>query len=322
MEAARELPLHTEARAPAAQRLRKVELLVNTLSGHVGPGAREVAEQILREFGLDPTVRSPAPEDITRELRAAVDTGPDALILLAGDGTARAAANLCGPDGPLLAPLAGGTMNMLPHALYGPKPWQAALRETLETGIERPVSGGVVDGQRFYVAAILGPPALWAEAREAARVGRLSLAVRKAKVAWIRSLGGQLSFSVDGGRRGRAEALSLICPLVSRAMNADEPMLEAAAIRPRGPAEAVRLGLRALLSEIIGDWRSDPAVKVARVRSGEVASEHGHVRAILDGEPVRLGRRVRFAFTPTAFRALAPPLEAPQPQAASSILHE
>jgi diacylglycerol kinase family enzyme len=165
----------------------------------------------------------------------------------------------------------------------------------------------VVDGRSFYVAAILGPPALWAEAREAARVGRLSLAARKAKVAWSRSLGGQLSFSLDSGRRSRVEALSLICPLVSRALNADEPMLEAAAILPRTPAEAVRLGLRALLSEIIGDWRKDPAVKVTRVRWGEVASEHGHVRAILDGEPVRLARRARFAFTPMAFRALAPP---------------
>jgi diacylglycerol kinase family enzyme len=320
MDAARELALHSEARAPA-ERLRKVELLVNPLSGHVGPGAREEAEQILREFGLDPRVRAPEPQDISRDLRAAVEAAPDALILLAGDGTARAAASLCGPDGPLLAPLAGGTMNMLPHALYGSRPWQEALRETLETGVARQVSGGVVDGRSFYVAAILGPPALWAEAREAARVGRLALAARKAKVAWSRSLGGQLSFSLDGGRRGRAEALSLICPLVSRALNADEPLLEAAAIRPRSPAEAVRLGLRALLSEIIGDWRKDPAVKVARVRTGEVASEHGHVRAILDGEPVRLARRARFAFTPMAFRALAPPLETSQPQIASSIVH-
>ena len=35
----------------------------------------------------------------------------------------------------------------------------------------RPVAGGEVDGRPFYVAAILGSPALWGPAREAIREG-------------------------------------------------------------------------------------------------------------------------------------------------------
>ena len=108
---------------------------------------------------------------------------------------------------------------------------------------------------------------------------------------------------------------------MSRALHDDEPMLEAAALHPRSPADAVRLGLHALLSEIIGDWRADPAVEVLRRRSGVVSSERGHVHAILDGEPTRLGRRVAFRFVPAAFRALAPPAQEPQPAVTSSILH-
>jgi diacylglycerol kinase family enzyme len=305
--------------AALRRRLQAVELVVNPLAGSVGPGASEQAQQILREFGLEPKVRTPAPEELSRQLREAVDSRPDLLIILAGDGTARAAASLCGAEGPLLAPLAGGTMNLLPHALYGPKPWPEALREMLEQGVERPVSGGQADGQRFHVSAILGPPALWAEAREAVRVRRLSLAWRKAKLAWARSFRNHVTFALDGAPARRAEAVALICPLVSRALPDDVPLLEAAALRPRSAADAVRLGLHALLSEIIGDWRKDPAVMVMRRRSGVVCADAGHVHAILDGEPMRMGRQVEVGFVPVAFRALAPPRREPQTEVASAI---
>jgi diacylglycerol kinase family enzyme len=307
------------SRTASRPRLRKIELVVNSLAGHVGAGAASEAEQIIRELGFAPRVRTPAPSQLMRQLREAVETGPDLVIVLAGDGTARAAAGLCGPEGPLLAPLPGGTMNMLPHALYGPGPWTDALRQTLTLGVERAVSGGQVDGLGFHVAAILGPPALWAEAREAARIRRPALALRKARLAWTRTFASHVAYTPDGGRPGRAEALCVICPLVSRALREDEPMLEVAALRPRSAADAVRLGLHALLSEIVGDWRKDPSVEVTRSRSGVVLSDRGHIRAILDGEPVKLARRVTFGFAPVAFRALAPPLH-PSQSAVSSML--
>src|SRR5581483_6247865 len=105
---------------------------------------------------------------------------PDLLVVIAGDGTARTAAALCGPDGPLLAPLAGGTMNVLPHALYGTLDWPTALRRLATDGRVREVAGGEIAGQPFYVAAVLGAPALWAEAREAARLGNTRLAIGRA----------------------------------------------------------------------------------------------------------------------------------------------
>jgi diacylglycerol kinase family enzyme len=312
------------ARGPAPQarpiQARRVELLVNPLAGHVGPGAAEAAEAILHEFDIAPRVRVTEPQTLERTLREAVDCAPDLLIVLAGDGTARAAASLCGADGPLLAPLAGGTMNVLPHAIYGQKDWQSALRETLAAGAVREVSGGRVNGQTFHVAAILGPPALWAEAREAARVGRLDVALRRARVAWGRQFAGGLGFCLDGGAPRKGEALALICPLVSRAMADDAPALEAAAMHPRGPAEAVRLGLHALFSEVIGDWRKDPAVDVTRCRSARAWAEGlRHVHAILDGEPMRLGRHARITFESVAFRALAPPPEAPEEKAEAHL---
>src|SRR5665213_277044 len=174
--------------------LRRVEAVVNPAAGGVGPGAAEAMAGLLSELGLDARVRAALPEDLQSALQAALDTAPDLLIVLAGDGTARIAASLCGAAGPLIAPLAGGTMNMLPHALYGPKDWKAALRETVTDGVITPVSGGEIEGRRFHVAALLGAPALWAEAREAARRGRFDLALRKGQNAWRRAFASQLHF--------------------------------------------------------------------------------------------------------------------------------
>ena len=71
------------------------------------------AAGVLHVTGITPAL-GPGP---AAAVRAAVDAAPDLLIVLAGDGTARLAAELCGLDGPLVAPMAGGTLNMLPHAL-------------------------------------------------------------------------------------------------------------------------------------------------------------------------------------------------------------
>ncbi len=291
---------------PAAPRLQKLQVLVNSRAGHAGPGAAGEVERILAEFGLSAEIRAPEPDQLFAELQRAVDAAPDLLVVVAGDGTARAAASLCGADGPLVAPLAGGTMNMLPHALYGPGDWASALTESLKTGVETPVSGGEVDGERFYVAAILGEPAIWAEAREAARMRQLFMALRMSRHAWRRCFSHRIRYSLDKGPPVKTLALTLMCPLVSKAMNNDERALEAAKLDPEGIADALRLGARTALSQIAGDWRNDASVEVARCREGVVWSGGAHLRAVLDGEPTRLHKRAEIRFLPTAFRALAP----------------
>ena len=305
MDAAEGLADIPEA-VPASPRLRQVEILVNSRAGHAGPGAVAELERIAADFGLACKIRAPEPDELWAELRRAVDAAPDLLVVVAGHGTAPAAASLCGADGPLLAPLAGGTMNMLPHALYGPGDWGPALVDALQSGVETPVSGGEVDGERFYVAAILGAPALWAEAREAARMRELYLAWRMSRHAWRRCFSHRIRFSLDKRPEVKTLALTLMCPLVSKAMNDDERALEAAILDPRGITDALRLGARTALGRIAGDWRSDSSVKVTRCREGVVWSGAGHLRAVLDGEPTRLHRRSEIRFLPVAFRALAP----------------
>jgi diacylglycerol kinase family enzyme len=282
--------------------IKRVEAVVNCASGGVGRDAPAQMEEMLAAAGVAARVAAPEPDQLMAALRRAVDAGPDLLVVLAGDGTARAAAELCGPKGPLLAPLPGGTMNMLPYALYGETPWPDALTAALVKGRARDVGGGEVAGHQFLVAAILGSPALWAPAREAVRQRQVRLALLRARRAFQRAFTGRLRYSLDSGARGKAEALVFICPIASKAMSDDEQALEAAGVAPAGPGDALRLGLHAAL----GDWRADPAVEVQHCRQARVWSA-GRIPAILDGEPVRLDPLAEVRFRPSVVRVLAPP---------------
>jgi diacylglycerol kinase family enzyme len=283
-------------------RINRVEVVANLASGGVGKDAPEEIEKIFADHGLHAHVCAPETHDLTNCLRAAIDAGPDLLVILAGDGTAREAAELSGPKGPLLAPLPGGTMNMLPKALYGSRSWQDALSVALAQGEERRLGVGEVEGRPFLVAAVLGSPALWAPAREAARYGEPMLALARARRAFRRAFSGRLRYALDGGPREKAEALVFMCPYVSRAMPDEARVLEAAALDVTGAGDAFRLGFHALA----GDWRDDPAVQARPCRRARVWAAHP-IPALLDGELVRLKTQAAVEYRPDAVRVLALP---------------
>ena len=277
--------------------------MINPAAGSVGPDAAGQVAELVAQYGYDLTLATPEPDGIVAAVEAAVAADPDLVLVLAGDGTARLAASLCGPDGPLVAPLAGGTLNMLPHAIYGKQAWPAALQATLEAGVERAVSGGRVSGHDFYVAAVLGSPALWARAREAVRAGDLRASWRRARYALRRAFSGDVRYGLDGAAARRsAEAMVLITPLISRAVEG-EPGLEAAAFGHHSAQEVARLAINGLIS----DWRQDSGVTAQLCQRGRIEARHA-IPAILDGEIQHLPRKAEFEFLPKAFRALAPPV--------------
>lgn len=279
--------------------LRRAVMLVNPLSGSVGPRAAGEAEAILADYDLEARVVV-LEGDFDAAIADAFAEEPDVIFVLAGDGTARAVASRAKPDGPMIAPLPGGTMNMLPKALYGTADWKDALRRALEEGEPQYVSGGEVGGEHFYCAAILGAPALWAPAREAIRTGKLRQAVGHARLALKRAFSGRLRFSLDGGRKRRAEALVLISPMISRAL--EEPVgLEAAAMDPLDAMQAFRLAATALFT----DWRQDPSVSTQPARRID-AWARSRIPAVIDGETIRLKSEATVRFAPKAFRALTP----------------
>jgi diacylglycerol kinase family enzyme len=140
----------------------------------------------------------------------------------------------------------------------------------------------------------------------------LKQALLRGRRALLQSFTGRLKFQLGKDVARKAEALSLLSPLISRAQT-EETALEAAVLDIHSTGEVMRLGFRALVGEIgagvgaqFGGWRDDPAVSIELVTSGR-AWARGRIPAILDGEPTRLPRTVSFEFRPAAFRALAPP---------------
>jgi diacylglycerol kinase family enzyme len=279
----------------------KIGALLNTESGSCNAGCEQELRDLIEAAGLKiDTMWCGGGEIVGKALEELSAAKLDVLIVLGGDGTIRSAAEQCDRDGPYLIPLPGGTMNMLPKALYGDDEWKAALTKTLEGPEVQPVNGGQIDEKRFYCAAIFGDPSRWAEAREAIREGDLSKATEQGMEALEKAFGRGLDYEF-GEASGEAEAVSVVCPLASRALEDDATALEVVVIDPEGPLDALKMAARALISE----WRTDPNIETARVRK-VVVSSTGPIPAILDGETVELPAKVTVEFVRTAFKAIVP----------------
>jgi diacylglycerol kinase family enzyme len=279
----------------------RIGVLLNTSSGSCDVGAEAAMVDMLAQAGLKPaTVSCGASDHVPAALEEAARERLDVLIVLGGDGTIRAAAEACGGKGVILVPLPGGTMNMLPKAIYGAVDWRTALAAVLANPTTRPVHGGRIGDNHFFVAAILGSPTLFARAREAARQGNLAGSIALGMEAWQHAFKGDLRYRF-GDKSGATEALSVLCPLTSRALGDGDHMLECALINTPGALEVFGLGLRAAFQ----DWRADPNIETARVRRVEVESDQP-IPAIVDGEIIELGRSATVEFVEAGFLALAP----------------
>ena len=292
-----------DTRAPAPRtgaRLDRIEVIVNPRSGSVSENAPDEVRAELGRRGIEANLHVAGEMPFDAMLDAVFGAKPDLVIVLAGDGTVRAVAARAGADGPLIAPLPGGTMNMLPKAVYGVTDWRKALTLALDAGEERCIAGGIVDGEPFYCAAILGAPALWAPAREALREKKFTLGLARARRAFKKAFSGRVRYRLDRGPLNRAEALVLITPLISTALQSDEG-LEAAVMTTADANEAFRLAATAVFS----DWRNDASVETQVVKRAH-AWARSRIPAILDGETVQLATYAEIRFLPVAFRALAP----------------
>jgi diacylglycerol kinase family enzyme len=290
--------LKDDGKAPLRGRVIAV---LNMGSGGSHNDAPGHMRQIFDDGGLTKAeVIAVGADELNGALDDAVERG-DAIVILGGDGTIRCAAARCGAAGKPLIALPGGTMNMLPRALLGDCGWERALIDTLADPVVREVSGGRAEGELFFCAAILGAPTLWADARESLRHADLAEAAKRSVTAIRRSSGRPLAYQFGGVAEGEADAVAIICPLVSRAMAQDEPGLEVAAIDPQTATSLFRLAFHA----VFDDWRADPSVHLAKVRAAGVTG-HGRVPVILDGEKSRLKRTVEVTFVPHAFSALVP----------------
>lgn len=291
-----------DARAEATPRARpipatgaKALIVFNEKAGSVSAGDREKLVAAVTAAGVeDYTVV--AASRMSKKLLARAN-GFDVLVVLGGDGTARAAAELAPRDGPPLVLLPGGTLNILPKALYGDLDWPGALTAALDRGVIKRLTAGRADGRPFYVAALFGAPTLLARAREAVRDGRFAKAWDRFRVFLRRAFNRSLRARPDREPARRAEGVGVLCPAFSGGIEAE--YLEWVRLDAAHILDLARLGVRA----ITAGWRKDPTVEITPCRSGDIVSL-GAIPATLDGEPVTFLSRVRISYDPSGPRVI------------------
>jgi diacylglycerol kinase family enzyme len=290
-----------EACSDAAPDLKTLRIgaLINTSSGNCTSASEAELIAILREFGLTTVylwcgigANYPAALEHTR----AIDV--DLLIVLGGDGTIRAAAEGCKARRPILAPLPGGTMNVLPKAVYGERSWTAALRATLQRPALRYIGGAEVQGHRFFVSGIFGSMAGLCGVREAFRIYGICGALEK-EIAVMRGVASTLRYDFEG-RTGVSQTVAVICG-PSRFADGVSTSFEAAAMKMMNPFSVMRLAIHTLFD----GWRQDPDVVHAHVNHLTISSD-GPIDAMLDGETFDLGHQANVNRVPHAFTALLP----------------
>ena len=286
----------TLADAPPPAPARKALVLFNEKAGSVQPGDGERLVAVLREGGVEQFAIVGAGR-VSRRLFAQARSF-DIIVVLGGDGTARAAASLAPRDGPPLVLLPGGTLNILPKALYGDLAWPEALKAALERGVEKRMPAGLANGERFFVAAMFGAPTVLARVREAAREGEFAKAFGRMgsylRRAFVRGLRGRASR--DPFRQ--AEAIGALLPSFGGGLEGEG--LEWVHLRANHFVDLARVSVRAL-----GEgWRNDSAVETWQARAGDIVSP-GMIPATLDGEPHNFFSHVRVTYDANGVRVLA-----------------
>ena len=280
----------------------KVGAVINTSSGGCDSESEQKIFSILTRAGIvEPKVWCGEAKEMERSFAESAGQKLEVLIVLGGDGTIRTAAEVCAEKGPYLIPLPGGTMNMLPRALYGDVTWEESLENTLAAPSLKVLSGGRIAGKQFLIAAIVGAPALLVEPRESMREGNIVDAIEKGSVAFRKMFETKIQYLISDDMKGEAEAVALICPLISEQMSDSEQALEAAVVDVESAAEVVRLATTAAF----GKWRDDRNILLTKTKRVDVQSSED-IPATLDGERVNLGKSAEIDFVSRALTVLVP----------------
>lgn len=281
---------------PASCRLDRVALVVNEAAGTAAQtdGERLIArvEEALPETKVD--VLSASGDDLEAALDDAFAHTPDAVIVFGGDGTARAAARRALAAQTPIAPLPGGTMNVLAKLVFGHADLGQAIDDLRQCKLTQ-LDAGVVGGEPFFLSAAFGfagPLARW---RESLRPPRRFGTVMSATGACMRGLGPSLRGGVKWRRAGakwrHAHTLAVALGSIDRVLTPEEEQLhtgerlQAAALRLKSVWDIAKLGGDAVR---LRDWRKLNQLTLVSARRIELDLRSKRALAVLDGEPIRL----------------------------------
>jgi diacylglycerol kinase family enzyme len=270
---------------------------------------RRLKEKLADKFG---GMRVVEPEGLDAAFREIISEGPQALIVLGGDGTARAAAKALMAAGTNIAlvPLPGGTMNILPRLVFGHDDLTRAIDE-LDALEPAWLPAGMVGGEPFFLSAAVGFAASLARLRESLRKPRrwrdVTHEFASCMHASAHALRGGPEWKIGDGRWRQAHTLIIAIASVARiaAPESDQPTpreFEVASLRLHSHLDALRFGGVAFM----GNWRSARQIEVRRTTELKLRMRSKRPLLVLDGEPTRLARADTVTFVPRATPILRP----------------
>lgn len=298
---------------PAPCPLRKIALVVNEAAGTASSTdvSRVVTlvKDALPETEVD--VASVAPQDLEPALDKAFAGTPDVVVVFGGDGTARSAAKRALAAQVPIAPLPGGTMNVLAKLVFGHADLAQAIRE-LPTCKTTGLDIGMVGGEPFFLSAAFGFAGPMARFRESMRPPRQISEVMSAAFTCARALGPSLRGGVKWRRAGAkwhyAQTLVVALGSLERVLTPEEEavhtgeLLQAAALRLRSMWDVAKLGGDAVR---LRDWRELNQLTLVAARRIEVELRSKRPLAVLDGEPIRLSHASEITVNEGALPVLA-----------------
>lgn len=267
---------------------KKPTLIINAASGSTSDISDEFKVLFKSILGVEPVSHFIQPDALVDTIKTALEGGADLIITFGGDGTSLAAFSLATPKKIPVIPLPGGTMNMLPLALYGSNIWQDVLTVALEQKKPRWVPSGEINGQTFLVAAMVGAVVRLGVMREMIREGDLVEATVNAAQTLKNVIpeDGFLYETEQSTTRHRADMVQITCPGMSAFAKSDNAF-EVAGVTLESYAELTSLGFTALLQS----WREDDSVYVEFSDTVSIlgsSESDTNIDVLLDGEHIEI----------------------------------
>lgn len=285
---------------------KKPTVIVNMAAGSSSDVTDDIASIFKRLHCPQPNVHLVDPPQLSAKYSEVKTDGTDLLIVFGGDGTCKSGAITARDAGIPFVALPGGTMNMLPKALYGTDDWQIALELALSQKTPRWQAAGSINNHIFFCGAIIGDPITMSEARESLRDGDVLEAVKQIPdIMTAIAHGERFEFKVDGEIFDKdANGLQIYCPYMTTGATSTDAF-ELASVPQLSMAQIIGIGARALTQ----DWRDSVHVKTAFAKHVEITGQ-GAFDILLDGEPETVKCPVKIKLETKGVLVLAPNLNA------------
>lgn len=285
-----------------------------TLAGRPIDDTVAAIRQAFEKHGAEVELTATEPAACRDEIRRAIDSDAELVVVGGGDGTIHTAANLLLPTGKAMGILPLGTLNLLARDLQTPLDLDAAFHALAE-GEMRAIDVAEVNGELFLNSSVLGfYPNVVQEREEKRKQHRLlkwpAMGVALARTLYRFPL---LDVRIDWGegpRRVRTPVLVVsnnpydgeAGSMLLRRNTLDSGKLGVYVARHRDAWGLMRLMGRS----VMGTWQHDEELETLTATQLTVHSRRRRLKMVNDGEVRQLEPPLHYRIRHKALRVLAP----------------